>query len=440
MNDAPVIHVAGSSYTQQPDSGSYIIAGQTLTKGGQITVSGTVVSPSPGGRSAAVGTSVEHRITAGPAVGWQSEPVLTLGGSTYAARPGYNDFVIHGQTLTQGGRVTVSGVVLSYPTGGSFVIVGSSTQQLAAVPAAELTFGGSTYTTDAGGAFVVEGQTLAPGGVVTFQGTPISYASNALNVVIGSSTQFFAAFTEQEEPTVVFEGSTYTANTASDFVIAGQTLTPGGVITADGTAISYATDALGVVIGSSTQFFATPRPQRPTISIKGSGYTANAASDFVIAGQTLTPGGVITADGIAISYASDALGVVIGSSTQFFTTPKPPGPTISVAGSEYTANAATDFVIAGQTLTPGGAITVDGTPISYAADKSDVVIGTSTEAVGLGSYIIGGFGNGIDSASNTAAQGGNHSAIAFTGRASGRYEQLLGRWRTCLVVFVMMLL
>ena len=479
---ASVINVAGTSYTQQSDFGNYIIAGQTLSKGGKITVAGSVVSLVSGRKSA----GAEHFITAAPVAGVQPKPVLTFGGSTYTARPGSHDFVIDGQTLTQGGEITVSGVDISYPTG-SYVVVGLSTQHLGATRAAQLTFEGSTFTTDAYGDFVVNGQTLKPGGAITVDGTAVSYAADGADVVIGSSTQLFVVPTGHEPTitfegstytadaasdfvirgqtltpggsitvdgvpisydadgtdvvvgsetqyfigeTITFEGSTYTANAAGDFVIAGQTLTPGGVITVDNVPISYDADGTDIVFGSETQYFATSTDYEETITFEGSTYTANAAGDFVIAGQTLTPGGVITVDGTPISYDADGTDVVVGSETQYFATSTDYGETITFEGSTYTADAAGDFVIAGQTLTPGGVITVDGTPISYAADETDVVIGTSTEAVGLGSYIIGGFGNGFGTAT---AGGSNYTGAVFSGRAGGRYESLLS-WRRAIMV------
>ena len=77
---------------------------------------------------------------------------------------------------------------------------------------------------------------------------------------------------------------------------------------------------------------------------------------------------------------------------------------MTVGGQIYTANSLTDFVIAGQTLTPGGSITVNGTPISLLPDVTDAVVGTST--VGVGGYIMSGF-NG----DKGSGGGGNGSVV-----------------------------
>ncbi|KAL2038672.1 hypothetical protein N7G274_008430 [Stereocaulon virgatum] len=66
--------------------------------------------------------------------------------------------------------------------------------------------------------------------------------------------------------------------------------------------------------------------------------------------------------------------------------------------STYTADPSSDFVIAGQTLTPGSGVTVSGTPIYYAAAGMDVAVGSSTDAVVLGGLVVSGVGNGIGGA------------------------------------------
>lgn len=62
----------------------------------------------------------------------------------------------------------------------------------------------------------------------------------------------------------------------------------------------------------------------------------------------------------------------------------------ALSNQDYSSN----FVIDGQTLTKGRVITLQSTRISYAADGRDVVVGMGTEAVGLGGYIMSRFGGG----------------------------------------------
>ncbi len=62
------------------------------------------------------------------------------------------------------------------------------------------------------------------------------------------------------------------------------------------------------------------------------------------------------------------------------------------------------YIVGSQTLTAGGVITVSGTRVSLAAGESDVVIGSSTEA--LAPYITAGFGVGTNGSGVQVFAGG----------------------------------
>ena len=392
-----VISFGGSIITAESSS-AFVIAGETLTPGGEITVSGTPISLAPGANIAVIGSSTQQLGTSTPT---DQERLLTFGGSTFTAgRSSY--FTIAGQTLSPGGVITVSGTPISLGPSATIAVIGSSTQQLEILTSTDrerlLTFGGSTFTPDRSSYFTIAGQTLSPGGVITVSGTPISLGASATIAVIGSSTEILAsAEGTQTAKMITFGGSTYTADSATDFVIAGQTLTPDGVITVSGTAISLDPSGTIAVIGSSTQTLASTEGTEAAklITFGGSTYTADTASDFVIAGQTLTAGGVITISGTPISLDSSATFAIIGSSTEALASLKGTETVnmITFGGSTYTADAASDFIVAGQTLTPGGVITVSGTTISYASSGSDIVVGgTSESVIGLATYIMSGLG------------------------------------------------
>ena len=257
------------------------------------------------------------------------------------------------------------------------------------IPAAPvLTYGGSTYKANAATQFAVAGQTVAPGGVIEDSGTPISIAPGASLAIIGSSTQSLIGSTITPHPVLAFAGSAYTAGSSSDFVIKGQTLTKRGTINVDGTQLSFGQAGTDVVIGTSTQQLSTPGVTaiaQPVFTFDGSIYTAGPSSDFVIDCHTLSRGGVIDVDGTRISYDQGGTDVVIGTSTQDLGTASITAveePAITLDGSTYYAKSASDFVINGQT---------------FAASGTDVVIGSKTEAVGLGGYIMSGFGSGPSS-------------------------------------------
>ena len=419
----PLLVFGGSTYTAD-DSINFVINGKTLTKGGNLRVDGTQLSYDEAGKAVVIGTSTQP--LAFPGITTAAEPVLTFGGSTYTADS--SSFILNGQTLAKGGAVVVDGTRIAYNDAG--VVIGTSTQGLsfattAAASEPILTFGGSTYTASPSSNFVISGQTLTKGGTITVDQTQISYDKTGKVVVIGTSTQSlsFATITPAAEPILTFDGSTYIASPSSNFVIDGQTLVKGGVITINGTPLYYNNAGTAVVIGTSTHRLfpspITPAPE-PILTFDGSIYTENPSSNFVIDGQTLSKGGEITVDGTKVCYDGSGTDVIIGTSTQLLGTTNIAAaqePVFTFDGSTFYADASSDFVIDGQTLTKGGAITVDWTPISYAADGTDVVVGTSTEAVGLAGYIMSGFGGG------PSATGG---PVQFTGNAARTFSASWG--------------
>lgn len=154
-----------------------------------------------------------------------------------------------------------------YTPGGTVAVIAGSTESLSptnspavanpADPGAAevLTIGGSTYTGNSESGFVVDGQTLAPGRQITVSGTTVSLDAGGSFAVVGGSTENLGATITgagNAEPTIVFGGSTYSANSATQFVIDGQTLTPNGQITISGTPISLELGASTAVVGGVT--------------------------------------------------------------------------------------------------------------------------------------------------------------------------------------------
>lgn len=421
----PVISYAGT--TIQPNEASqYSLPGiGTISPGGPgVTTNGIVYSLAPSA-TAIMSNGLPIPlvpITDAPAASPQPG-ILAFGGASYTADAS-SRFVIAGQTVAPAGPgITVSGTPIIIAPGGTAAVIGTTTVPIVHKPAVDmpniapvLIFAGSTYTASTSSAFVIEGQTLTPGSNIEVQGTPISYPSVGSEIVIGTSTEplSFATITPPAiAPMFTYDGSTYTADSSSQFIIGGQTLIPGNAITVSGTPISYAAAASAVVIGTSTESlsFATITPAAAVLTFDGSTYTADVSSDFVINGQTLTPGGIITVSGTPISYAATGSAVVIGTSKEPLSYAKitPTAAVITFDGSTYTADESSDFMINGQTLVPGAVITISGTPISYASGGTDIVIGTSTEAVGIGGLIMSGLGGG-------SARTG---AVAFTSGAMG---------------------
>ena len=207
---------------------------------------------------------------------------------------------------------------------------------------------------------------------------------------------------EATDPAIIsIGGQTVTANTDSAFVIGTQTLTPGGQITVSQTVVSLAPSGSYVVVGQPSTIALTAGPSGtvdPQVITIGSQIVTASGSKIAIGSQTLVPGSsAITVDGTPISLAP-ATGttspvLVIGNPQTIAYGPSATaGPQVlTLGGSTYTMDASSVFVVGTQTLAPGApAITISGTPVSLAATPTDVVIGTSTEA--LGSIIMGGFG------------------------------------------------
>jgi uncharacterized protein YodC (DUF2158 family) len=215
---------------------------------------------------------------------------LTINGVTVTPNS-VSNYIFETQTLRPGGpAITVSGTRISLASHATALVIGSQTSvpsstmgAYAVEPAlqhtsnilqpAALTINGMTVTPNSASAYVVETQTLQPGGpAIMVSGTRISLASDAAAVVIGSQTSLLskAMDTYAVEPasqhasdipqaaTLTINGVTVTANSASNYVFETQTLQPGGpAITVSGTRISLASDAAAVVVGSQTSALST---------------------------------------------------------------------------------------------------------------------------------------------------------------------------------------
>ena len=391
------------------------IAGTLLSAGGPgIKLSGTPVSIGSAGIVLAGSATIPIPF----ALSRSNAPqILSLNGQTYAPDSA-SRYTIGSQTLVPGGSpITVGGIPISLAPSVTALIVGSRTSILKSTPTPQgiVVVGSSSYVQNSDGGYAIAGQTLRPGSAITVSGTPVSLGAQATNVVVGSSSGpvLFPTENPGKAGIIVLGSSSYTQNSQGAYNIAGQTLKPGSAITVSGTPIFLAAQGTSLVIGSSTAAVLFPSQVPAVITFGASAYTANAGGAFIMASQTLFPGSAITVSGTPISLAPSATQVVIGSITQSIV-PYIPG-TIIIASSTYTANSAGAFVINHQTLFPGSAITVSGTPISLGPQATDVTLGSSTEAVGLGGAIASAFGGS-----------GTADGLGFTGGAKGRASLFQG--------------
>ncbi|KAH8603053.1 hypothetical protein B0O99DRAFT_498833, partial [Bisporella sp. PMI_857] len=167
-------------------------------------------------------------------------------------------------------------------------------------------------------------------------------------------------------------------------VFGSQTLLPGSAITVGGDVISADPD--GNIVVNPAPATTTPAG---VVVIGGSSITANGDNGFVIGSQTLFPGSAIT---VAVNGASP---------TTLLTSASP----------------ITSLIIAGQTLTQGGRVTVGGDILSLAPSGTGIVV--------IGTVTIGG---GESTATATAsgkkknAAGQNVPILDFTLAWVGLYS------------------
>ena len=246
-------------------------------------------------------------------------------------------------------------------------IVGGSDVHLGASPGQVITVDGATITASPANAFVVDGQTAIPGGApITVDGTVVSVPTSTNAIVVDGRTVpgEFATST-------VFNinGMAITALPGVGFPISGETLQAGGpAITVDGTRLSLAPGGTALIVGSSTSVItatAGAASEIPELTIGSQTFTANAATQFFLApGETLTPGGTAVVSGMTVSLESGASAVVINGETRIFgshdsTITSSPN-IIRVDGETFAPNSGGTYLISGQTLTPGGSITITG--------------------------------------------------------------------------------
>jgi uncharacterized protein YodC (DUF2158 family) len=315
-----------------------------------------------------------------------------------------------------------------------------------------ITLNGVTATPESSSKYVLSEQTLRAGGpAVTISGTQISLASGASVIVVGSSTSVLVASASPGHhvqaggpaPALTL---TANSNSASEYVFGDQTIRPGGpAITVSGTRISLDSEETAVVVGSiyrpvaivqdgreqaqQVEVQSAGKPSRLTIA--GATATLNSASEYIVADQTLKPGGpAITLSGTRISLAPQATAVVVGSSTSILATSPHDddraqqvgklASVLTLAGATATLNPASEYVIDGQTLTPGGhAVTVSGTRISLAPHATAVAIGSATSALssatpGIGDYVWAGIAGALEVAEASSTQSGSKVFVTST--------------------------
>lgn len=361
-------------------AGPVVVGGATLTQGQSTDIDGVghiIVGSS--GRS--VGTTFHTFTTVGPAA--TRNVILTDGTGneiTVSQGPDAGDVVVGSSTVALGVLIMAGlGDVAANtqgpdrgPAGSTFVVAGT------------------TFTAHATSTISLSPDvTLIPGGpAVSFDGQELSLAPSGSYIVVDGSTQRPSPVATPA-PILEIGETTYTANSASGFVVDGATLTRGGSVVIDGTTVALAASGDYAVVNGVTQDLSAPvtaASPAPTLNIGGTTYTANQASGFVVDGTTLTRGGSVVVNGTTVALPTSGGYVVVNGVTQSLSAPtatKAPAPTLDIGGTTYTANSVSDFVIDGTTLMRGGSVVVDGTTVSLDASGAYVVVNGATQTLSV---------------------------------------------------------
>lgn len=395
---APVLTLAATTIAANPSS-EYIIGSQTLAPGGPaITIGETTYSLAP--FASAIVENGQTRSLA-PVLSASVVPQITLGSSVITANPS-EGFVYASQTISAGGpAITVDGKTYSLAASGAttYVVANGITQQPTAsqTVAPVLTIGNSAVTANSDSVFVVGSQTLEAGGSAIVIGeTTYSLSTSGSSTLIvqngitsalvkGSTAGIGPSIASSAEVHIVasvlaskvtVESSVVTQSTVSGFVVAGQTLSPGGpAVEVQGTTYSLAPSATAVLVngvasalpGTSTSpvVSVTTDAVAPALSVGSSVITPNAASEYVIETRTLAPGGpAIEVQGTTYSLAPSATALLVN------------GVTSTLSAAESTA-----VIIAGQTLSRDTEIVVQGTTYSLAPSYTAIIINGHTSAL-----------------------------------------------------------
>ena len=244
-----ILTIAGKTYT--PDSASqYIVGTQTLAPGvAAVTVDGTKYSL-PAGGTALISGSSTITLSPGPTATADRGPgrggIITIGGVPYTENSESN-YVIGTQTLRPGGAaITADGTRYFLASAGTALASGISTIPLV-LSTGVIALGGAPYANSAS-AYVVGSQTLVPGGpAITISGTRYALAPAGIALISGSSTIPL----QSAAGIVTIDGLSYTANSASAFVIGSQTLRPGAtaITVSGGEVVSLGPSGTDVVVG-----------------------------------------------------------------------------------------------------------------------------------------------------------------------------------------------
>lgn len=331
-------HLADGSDIQVANNPSpYIVGGQTVKPGfAPILVSGATYSLDDSASPIFVNN------VASPLANFEESrprfaPVLSIGSERLTANAA-SEYIVNGQTLSPAGsRIVVSGTTYSLADEASELVFNGVTSTLSAnqqinLPSRRvLSMGSLRLTADAKSDYILDSQTLSPGGKpIVVSGTTYSLEPQASFLVINGVTSSLPA-EQAAKPTpgpVIKVGSQYlTADPALGYAFVGEKLIPNArPIVVSGTTYSLAPQATALVFNGVTSIL-HGYESLPTIPSKNT--PTSQELDYIIGSQALSPGApAITISGIAISLAASGNTIMIDGSASPFPTKAAPSFTI----------------------------------------------------------------------------------------------------------------
>ena len=339
--------VGGSTYTANSGSG-FVIAGQTLNSGGSISL-----NLGPSAAVLALTTNPAGNTVVAVNGALPTPPPIIVAGQTYAGNTN-GGYVVGGQTLTFGGSINLnlggsSASVVALTTNAVGATVVAINGVLPTPPAIAL--GGQTLAGNTAGAYVVSGQTLAPGGSITLDSgasqTVVALTTNAGGATVVAVNGVTSTLQPNSPaPAITLGGQTLTGNNGGAYVVGDQTLTPGGSVTlgsgSSTTVVALTTNAAGAtVVGVNGISSTIPFSSSPPITLGGQTLSGSNAGAYVVEGKTVTPGGSVTLGSgsltTVVALTTDASGntvVAVGSTTS--TIPKSTGKDTTTNGGQGT--------------------------------------------------------------------------------------------------------
>jgi hypothetical protein len=173
------------------------------------------------------------------------------------------------------------------------------------------------------------------------------------SALVTSAPPLISIITNTLVPVITIDSSIATQNSASEFLIGSQTLTPGGpAITLQETTYSLASSATALIInGHTARLSATP------------------TTATIIAEKTLTPGSAIEVQGTTYSLASSGNAVVIDGTTK------------GLATTRVTSTVTPVSVLGTVSVGEGGVFTVGGRTYTVHTSAASEYVSTPTVVV-----------------------------------------------------------